>query len=137
VSSYVKDFQQLIGAYNASRSIKGKGQKIIHNIDPDSGSSSDESLCNSISDDEDENVCSVSYGDKNVGKNRTGMVLVKRIENTENELDVHPEVDDFDGSLLVINFMLLLSFECTLNIINDLREKSAFDSFLLLFLCFD
>jgi hypothetical protein len=30
--------------------------------------------------------------------------------------------------LLAINFMLLLSFECTLDIINDLREKSAFDS---------
>ncbi|KAK3140714.1 hypothetical protein QOZ80_5AG0404780 [Eleusine coracana subsp. coracana] len=95
-SSYVKDFQQLILTYNASRNVKGKNQKIIHEIDPDSENSSDESLCDSVSDDEDENVNSVSYGDKNVGKSRIGSVLVK--ENTENEIDMYPGVDDFDVS---------------------------------------
>ncbi|KAK3137483.1 hypothetical protein QOZ80_5BG0452900 [Eleusine coracana subsp. coracana] len=95
-SSYVKDFQQLILTYNASRNVKGKNQKIIHEIDPDSESSSNESLCDSVSDYEDENVNSVSYGDKNVGKSRIGTVLVK--ENTENEMDMYPGVDDFDVS---------------------------------------
>ncbi|TVU17808.1 hypothetical protein EJB05_33865, partial [Eragrostis curvula] len=95
-SSYRKDFQKLIETYNASRNNKGKGQKILHKIDPDSESSSDESVSGSVSDDEDENVDSVSYGDKNVGKTRTGMDLVK--ENTESELDMYPGVDDFDVS---------------------------------------
>ncbi|GJM94613.1 hypothetical protein PR202_ga11275 [Eleusine coracana subsp. coracana] len=100
-SSYVKDFQQLILTYNASRNVKGKNQKIIHEIDPDSENSSDESLCDSVSDDEDENVNSVSYGDKNVGKSRIGSVLVK--ENTENEIDMYPGVDDFDVFSLVVH----------------------------------
>ncbi|GJN36042.1 hypothetical protein PR202_gb24867 [Eleusine coracana subsp. coracana] len=77
-SSYVKDFQQLILTYNASRNVKGKNQKIIHEIDPDSESSSNESLCDSVSDYEDENVNSVSYGDKNVGKSRIGTVLMPK-----------------------------------------------------------
>jgi hypothetical protein len=77
--------------------LKGKARKFFITLTLIQGAVQ-MSLCDSISDDEHENVCSVSYGDKNVGKNRNGMVLVKRIENTENELDVHPEVDDFDGN---------------------------------------
>ncbi|RLN29357.1 ATP-dependent DNA helicase Q-like SIM isoform X1 [Panicum miliaceum] len=95
-SSYRKDFQELIGTYNASRKFKGKEKQILHEIDPDSESSSYDSLNDSASDDEDSNIDSASCGDKNVGKTRTGMPLVK--ENTENELDLYPGVDDFDVS---------------------------------------
>ncbi|OEL14055.1 ATP-dependent DNA helicase Q-like SIM [Dichanthelium oligosanthes] len=96
VSSYGKDFQELIGTYNTSRKFKGKEQQIIHEIDPDSESSSYDSLNDSASDDEDSNIDSASRGDKNVGKIKSGMTLVK--ENTENELDLYPGVDDFDVS---------------------------------------
>jgi len=101
-SSYRKGFQELIGTYNASRKfIKGKEQQILHEIDPYSESSSSDSLNDSASDDEDSNIDSASCGDKNVGKTnvaktKTGMPLVK--ENTENELDLYPGVDDFDVS---------------------------------------
>ncbi|CAL4895671.1 unnamed protein product [Urochloa decumbens] len=95
-SSYRKDFQELIGTYNASRKFKGKEQQILHEIDPDSESSSCDSLNDSASDDEDANIDSASRGAKNVGKLKTGMTLVK--ENTENELDLYPGVDDFDVS---------------------------------------
>lgn len=91
-SSYGKDFQELIGTYNASR----KGQQILHEIDPDSESSSYESLSDSASDDKDANVNCASHGDKNVGKIKSSMTLLK--ENTENELDLYQGVDDFDGN---------------------------------------
>ncbi|CAN6340641.1 unnamed protein product [Urochloa humidicola] len=96
VSSYRKDFQELIGTYTASRKFKGKDQQILHEIDPESESSLYESLNDSASDDEDANIDSASHGDKNAGKSKTGMTLVK--ENTENELDLYPGVDDFDVS---------------------------------------
>ncbi|XP_066364352.1 LOW QUALITY PROTEIN: ATP-dependent DNA helicase Q-like SIM [Miscanthus floridulus] len=89
-SSYGKDFQELIGTYNSSR----KGQQILHEIDTDSESSSYESLNDSASDDEDENVDSASHGYKNVGKTKNSMTVVK--ENIENELDLYQGVDDFD-----------------------------------------
>jgi Werner syndrome ATP-dependent helicase len=92
VSSYGKDFQELIGTYNASR----KGQQIIHENDTDSERSSYESWNDSASDYEDENVDSASHGDKNVGKTKTSMSVVK--ENIENELDLYQGVDDFDGN---------------------------------------
>ncbi|OQU77408.1 hypothetical protein SORBI_3009G045400 [Sorghum bicolor] len=92
VSSYGKDFQELIGTYNASR----KGQQIIHENDTDSERSSYESWNDSASDYEDENVDSASHGDKNVGKTKTSMSVVK--ENIENELDLYQGVDDFDVS---------------------------------------
>ncbi|KAG2616426.1 hypothetical protein PVAP13_3NG202226 [Panicum virgatum] len=100
-SSYRKDFQELIETYNASRKFKGKEQQILHDIDRYSESSSYDSLNDSASDDEDSNIDSASCGDKNVGKTnigktKTGMPLVK--ENTENELDLYPGVDDFDVS---------------------------------------
>ncbi|RCV15175.1 hypothetical protein SETIT_3G037100v2 [Setaria italica] len=95
-SSYGKDFQELIGIYNASRKFKGKEQQILHEIDPDSESSSYDSLNDSASDYEDANIGSASCGNKNVGKSKTGMTLVK--ENTENELDLYPGTDDFDVS---------------------------------------
>jgi Werner syndrome ATP-dependent helicase len=91
-SSYGKDFQELIGTYNASR----KRQQILHEIDTDSESSSYESLNDSASNDEDENVNSASHGDKNVGKTKSSMTLIK--ENVENELDLYQGVDDFDGN---------------------------------------
>nr|CAB3463939.1 unnamed protein product [Digitaria exilis] len=93
-SSYGKDFQELIGTYK--RKFKGKEQQILHGIEPDSESSSYESLNDSASDDEYANADSGSCGDKNVGKPKTGMSLVK--ENAENELDLYPGVDDFDVS---------------------------------------
>ncbi|KAF8762605.1 hypothetical protein HU200_009130 [Digitaria exilis] len=93
-SSYGKDFQELIGKYK--RKFKGKEQQILHGIEPDSESSSYESLNDSASDDEYANADSGSCGDKNVGKPKTGMSLVK--ENAENELDLYPGVDDFDVS---------------------------------------
>ncbi|PUZ64065.1 hypothetical protein GQ55_3G113600 [Panicum hallii var. hallii] len=95
-SSYRKDFQELIGTYNASRKFKGKENQLLHEIEPGSESSSYDSLNDSASDDEDSNIDSASCGDKNVGKTRTGMPLVK--ENTENQLDLYPGVDDFDVS---------------------------------------
>jgi len=103
-SSYRKDFQELIETYNASRKFKGKEQQILHDIDRYSESSSYDSLNDSASDDEDSNIDSASCGDKNVGKTnigktKTGMPLVK--ENTENELDLYPGVDDFDGNGLI------------------------------------
>ncbi|PWZ10343.1 hypothetical protein Zm00014a_041114 [Zea mays] len=91
-SSYGKDFQELIGAYKASR----EGQQILHGIDTDSESSSYESLNDSASDDEDANVISANHGDKNVGKTKTSMTLVE--ENIENELDLYQGVDNFDVS---------------------------------------
>ncbi|KAJ1254329.1 hypothetical protein BS78_K087100 [Paspalum vaginatum] len=97
-SSYGKDFKELIGTYNASRKFKGKEQQqqIVREIDPDSESSSYDSLNDSESDDEDAGVDYAGREDKNVGKTKIGMTLVK--ENVENELDLYPRVDDFDVS---------------------------------------
>jgi Werner syndrome ATP-dependent helicase len=98
-SSYRKDFQELIGIYNASRKFKGKEQQILHEIDHDSESSSYDSLNDSASDCEDANIGSGSCGNKNVGKSKNGMTLVK--ENTESELDLYAGTDDFDGNGLI------------------------------------
>ncbi|KAL6607826.1 hypothetical protein ACP70R_040889 [Stipagrostis hirtigluma subsp. patula] len=98
-SSYGKDFQELIGTYKGSRNFKGQDQKILHEIDPDSESSSYESPNDSASDDEDANVDSAGCGHKNVGKTKIGMTgtpLAK--ENADSELDLYPGVDDFDVS---------------------------------------
>lgn len=79
-SSYGKDFQELIGTYNTSRNFRGKSQKILHEVEPESESSSSESLDDTASDDEDAAAKS----------------SVK--ENAEHELDQYPGVDDFDVS---------------------------------------
>uniref|UniRef100_N1QP86 Bloom syndrome protein-like protein n=1 Tax=Aegilops tauschii TaxID=37682 RepID=N1QP86_AEGTA len=85
-SSYGKDFQELIGTYNASRNFRGKSQKILHEVEPESESSSYESLDDSASDDED------AISDKT----KLAKSFVK--ENAEHELDQYPGVDDFDVS---------------------------------------
>lgn len=85
-SSYGKDFQELIGTYNASRNFRGKSQKILHEVEPESESSSYESLDDSASDDED------AISDKT----KLAKSFVK--ENAEHELDQYPGVDDFDGN---------------------------------------
>ncbi|VAH14553.1 unnamed protein product [Triticum turgidum subsp. durum] len=85
-SSYGKDFQELIGTYNASRNFRGKSQKILHEVEPESESSSYESLDDSASDDED------AISDKT----ELAKSFVK--ENAEHELDQYPGVDDFDVS---------------------------------------
>ncbi|KAM0853025.1 hypothetical protein ACQ4PT_051371 [Festuca glaucescens] len=87
-SSYGQDFQELIGTYNASRNFRGKGQKILHEVEPESESSSYDSLDDSASDDEEEVP--------DIKKNKLAKSLVK--ENTEHELDQYPGVDDFDVS---------------------------------------
>ncbi|KAK1692964.1 hypothetical protein QYE76_009661 [Lolium multiflorum] len=87
-SSYGQDFQELIGTYNASRNFRGKGQKILHEVEPESESSSYDSLDDSASDDEEE-VPDIKI-------NKLAKSLVK--ENTEHELDQYPGVDDFDVS---------------------------------------
>ncbi|CAM0957773.1 unnamed protein product [Alopecurus aequalis] len=87
-SSYDKDFQELIGTYNASRNFRGKGQKIVHEIEPESESSSYDSLDDSASDDED------AIAD--IEKTKVAKSLVK--ENTEHEVDQYTGVDDFDVS---------------------------------------
>ncbi|XP_047042613.1 ATP-dependent DNA helicase Q-like SIM [Lolium rigidum] len=87
-SSYGQDFQELIGTYNASRNFRGKGQKILHEVEPESESSSYDSLDDSASDDEEE-VPDIKI-------NKPAKSLVK--ENTEHELDQYPGVDDFDVS---------------------------------------
>jgi Werner syndrome ATP-dependent helicase len=87
-SSYGHDFQELIGTYNASRNFRGKGQTILHEVEPESESSSYDSLDDSASDDEEE-VPDVKI-------NKLAKSLVK--ENTEHELDQYPGVDDFDGN---------------------------------------
>uniref|UniRef100_A0ACD5TXJ7 Uncharacterized protein n=2 Tax=Avena sativa TaxID=4498 RepID=A0ACD5TXJ7_AVESA len=87
-SSYREDFKELIGTYNVSRNFSGKGQKILHEVDPESESSSYESVDDSASDDED------AVAD--IKKAKVAKSLVK--ENTEHELDQYPGVDDFDVS---------------------------------------
>ncbi|XP_044965128.1 ATP-dependent DNA helicase Q-like SIM isoform X4 [Hordeum vulgare subsp. vulgare] len=85
-SSYGKDFQKLIQTYNASRNFRGKSQKILHEVEPESESSSCESLDDSASD--DESVIA--------DKTKLGKSSVK--ENAEHELDQYRGVDDFDVS---------------------------------------
>jgi Werner syndrome ATP-dependent helicase len=87
-SSYGQDFQELIETYSASRNFRGKGQKILHAVEPESESSSYDSLDDSASDDEEEVV--------DIKKNKVTKSLVK--ENPEPELDQYPGVDDFDGN---------------------------------------
>ncbi|KAM0823751.1 hypothetical protein ACQ4PT_070663 [Festuca glaucescens] len=87
-SSYGQDFQELIGTYNASRNFRGKGLKILHEVEPESESSSYDSLDDSASDDEEEAA--------DIKKAKVAKSLVK--ENTEHELDQYPGVDDFDVS---------------------------------------
>ncbi|KAM0838249.1 hypothetical protein ACQ4PT_061101 [Festuca glaucescens] len=87
-SSYGQDFQELIGTYNASRNFRGEGQKILHEVEPESESSSYDSLDDSASDDEEEVA--------DIKKTKVAKSLVK--ENTEHELDQYPGVDDFDVS---------------------------------------
>uniref|UniRef100_A0A0E0DM44 DNA 3'-5' helicase n=1 Tax=Oryza meridionalis TaxID=40149 RepID=A0A0E0DM44_9ORYZ len=94
VSAYKKDFRELVVTYNDSRNFRGKGQKALREINPDSESSSYESPDDAMSDDEDANVDSMSHEDNSFGKTKVGMPLIN--ENAENELDVYPGVDDFD-----------------------------------------
>lgn len=96
VSVYKKDFRELVVTYNDSRNFRGKGQKALREINPDSESSSYESPDDAMSDDEDANVDSMSHEDNSFGKTKVGMPLIN--ENAENELDVYPGVDDFDGN---------------------------------------
>ncbi|XP_015693330.1 ATP-dependent DNA helicase Q-like SIM isoform X2 [Oryza brachyantha] len=93
-SAYGKDFRELIDTYSNSRNFMGKKQKALHEINPDSESSSYESPDDTMSDDEDTYVDSTSHVDNNFDKTKVGMPL--RNENAENELDVYPGVDDFD-----------------------------------------
>ena len=109
-SSYDEDFQELIGTYNGSRNFRGKGQKIVHEVEPESESSSYESLDDSASDDED------AIAD--INKTNVAKSLVK--ENTEHELDQYPGVDDFDGNERIIFQLydyLLLRGRCMASVI--------------------
>lgn len=93
-SSYGKDFQELTEIYNASKNFGGKGQKILHAVEPDSESSSYESLDDSASDDDYAIAGSTNHGD--IKRRKVGMSLVN--ENAEHELDQYQGVDDFDVS---------------------------------------
>uniref|UniRef100_A0A0E0KYK1 ATP-dependent DNA helicase n=1 Tax=Oryza punctata TaxID=4537 RepID=A0A0E0KYK1_ORYPU len=93
-SAYKKDFRELVGTYNDSRNFRGKGQKALREINPDSEGSSYESPDDTMSDDEDANVILMSHEDNSFGKTKVGMPLINEI--AENELDVYPGVDDFD-----------------------------------------
>lgn len=64
-----------------------------------------------MSDDEDANVDSMSHEDNSFGKTKVGMPLIN--ENAENELDVYPGVDDFDGNgLFYMTFFFWVEIIC-------------------------